>query len=73
MSDAGGDRTSGSEGGDAPAPTRHVFRRVRLSTEFVCEGATYADFDGDLDVDVAFGPRWYEGPSFTIEHEVYAP
>ena len=51
----------------------HRFRRMQLYTEFFCEGATYADFDGDRDIDVALGPRWYEGPSFTVAHEIYEP
>lgn len=67
-SDTGAERTIGI---DAPTSTQHTFRKIRLFTEFFCEGATYADFDGDLDMDVAFGPRWYEGPSFTLEHEIY--
>ena len=59
--------------GDTTVPTRHGFRRIRLSSEFYCEGATYGDFDCDGDTDVATGPHWYEGPSFTVEHEIYPP
>jgi FG-GAP-like repeat len=59
--------------GDPSMPMRHAFRRIRLSSEFYCEGATYGDFDRDGDTDVATGPRWYEGPAFTTEHELYLP
>ncbi len=74
-SDAGQERITWSTDSavDTPAATRHTFRKIRLFTEFVCEGATYGDFDNDRDMDVAFGPRWYEGPAFTVEHEIYAP
>jgi hypothetical protein len=71
-----GEKDAGEEGGMAPADaamTRHRFRRIRLSSEFYCEGATYADFDNDGDTDVATGPLWYEGPSFTAAHELYLP
>jgi hypothetical protein len=72
--DAGEERVIGSaEAGDAPTSTHRGFRRIQLATDFVCEGATYGDFDGDGDTDVAAGPRWYEGPSFTVSHEVYPP
>ena len=74
LADAGDDRAPPSIDADFDAtPTTHRFRRHRLYSEFFCEGATYADFDGDRDVDVALGPRWYEGPSFTASHEIYEP
>ena len=60
-------------GVDAPTTTGHAFRRIELTTEFYCEGATYGDFDRDGDTDVAAGPYWYEGPSFTASHELYPP
>jgi len=67
------DSTSPDTPGDTSAPMRHSFRRILLSSEFYCEGATYADFDRDGDTDVATGPRWYEGPAFTAAHELYVP
>ena len=75
LSDASEERDSTARDVPADAPTalRHHFRRVVLSSEFNCEGASFADFDRDGDMDVVFGPRWYEGPSFTVAHELYAP
>ena len=58
---------------DKSTPARHAFRKIRLSGEFYCEGATYGDFDRDGDIDVATGPSWYEGPAFTSAHELYLP
>jgi hypothetical protein len=72
--DAGRDGASPADDAEIDAALgTHRFRRVQLETEFFCEGATYADFDGDGDVDLALGPRWYEGPSFTVAHEIYEP
>jgi VCBS repeat protein len=73
--DAGQERSTGLSDAplDLPTGTRHAFRRIRIGSEFYCEGATYGDFDGDGNADVAFGPFWYEGPGFTARHEIYPP
>jgi hypothetical protein len=49
------------------------FRKIVLTTTFYAEGAGYGDFDGNGTTDIVSGPYWYEGPSFTTKHEIYAP
>jgi hypothetical protein len=62
------------EAGDGSlGPLGHRFRRVVLSTEFLCEGAAFGDFDRNGAIDVVAGPYWYEGPTFATAHEIYAP
>lgn len=51
----------------------HGFKRVQLSDQFWCEGASFADFDNDGVNDVVSGPWWYQGPGYTNRHEIYAP
>jgi hypothetical protein len=73
-SDSGGTGgSSGSAGSDAgvDVPTPHHFRRVTLSTQFLCEGANFGDFDGNGVTDVVAGPFWYAGPEFTEAHPIY--
>lgn len=53
--------------GAAPEIT---FQKLTLSDKFLCEGAYYADFDRDGDMDVVSGPYWYAGPDFKSRHEV---
>lgn len=45
------------------------FKKIRLTNDFVSEGATYGDFNKDGHTDVAAGPYWYEGPDFSKRHE----
>lgn len=52
-------------------PSLLEFERVTLSSEFLCEGASIGDLDGDGDADVAAGPWWYEGPYFRARHAFY--
>jgi hypothetical protein len=59
-------RTTGS-GGGALRP----FRKIVLSTSFLCEGASFGDFNRDGTNDVVAGPYWYEGPDFTSSHAIY--
>jgi putative membrane-bound dehydrogenase-like protein len=49
------------------------FERQQLSTDFLCEGATFADLDRDGKNDVVAGPWWYEGPEFKTKHAIYPP
>src|SRR5215831_11525387 len=49
------------------------FERRQLSTDFLCEGATFADLNRDGKNDVIAGPFWYEGPDFQKKHAIYEP
>jgi hypothetical protein len=55
-------------GGTGPVPS---FRKITLSTEFYCEGATIGDFNGDDVMDVVAGPRFYAGPDFDAPTAIY--
>jgi len=44
---------------------------LRLEKDFYAEGAGAGDMDGDGAVDVVYGPRWYQGPSFTRSFPIY--
>lgn len=58
--------TSGS-GDGAGRP----FRKIVLSTSFLCEGANFGDFNRDGTNDVVAGPYWYEGPDFASARAIY--
>jgi hypothetical protein len=64
----GGLSGGAGEGGAPPVPT---FRKIVLTTQFFCEGASYGDFDGDGTNDVVAGPYWYQGPDFSTRHALY--
>ena len=53
------------------SPALGGFERITLSSEFLCEGASIGDLDGDGDPDIAAGPWWYEGPDFKARHAFY--
>jgi HEAT repeat protein len=53
-------------------PPRDTFKKLVLADKFYTEGAYYADFNRDGNLDVVAGPFWFEGPSFTNRHE-YRP
>ena len=56
--------------GFAAEPLRvHTFERLHLTDQFYCEGASFADFNGDGNTDIVSGPYWYAGPDFTDRHE----
>src|SRR6478672_8631784 len=63
---------------DAPAPVKATpadqihWKKITLSTDFMCEGANFGDFNHDGKADIVSGPYWYEGPDFTRRHE-YMP
>jgi hypothetical protein len=66
----------GSRGASPPVDagsSAHHFRKITLSTEFTCEGASYGDFDRNGVMDVVALPYWYEGPTFTTRHQLFPP
>ena len=70
-SGSAGSSCSAGEGGGGGAAGELTFRKIVLSSEFFCEGANYGDLDGDGTSDVVAGPYWYEGPDFSVSHEIY--
>lgn len=48
-----------------------TYQKLQLSDQFLCEGATFGDFNHDGQMDVVAGPYWYEGPDFKQRHEYY--
>lgn len=50
-----------------------TYRKLHLTADFHCEGAYYADFNRDGNLDVVSGPYWYAGPDFQQRHEVREP
>lgn len=47
----------------------HEWEKIRLTNEFWAEGADSGDFNKDGHGDVAYGPYWFEGPTFEKRHE----
>ena len=58
---------------DAAPSLLRSFKRLALSDQFWCEGASFADFNQDGKNDVAAGPWWWEGPDFIERREIYPP
>lgn len=65
---AGAVMASSALAADAPK-----WKKLKLSDQFHCEGASFADFNKDGKVDVVSGPWWYQGPDFQTKHEIYKP
>jgi len=58
----------------AAAQTPEIdYEKLQLTDKFHCEGAYYADFDRDGNLDVVAGPYWYAGPDFQQRNEVRTP
>ncbi len=51
----------------------HTFKRIQLSDQFWCEGASFGDLNNDGVNDIISGPWWWEGPDYQKRHEIYAP
>lgn len=57
---------------DAGTTTIHFEKKV-LTDRYYCDGINAGDMNSDGKIDVVAGPFWYEGPDFTIKHEIYEP
>ena len=75
-SDAGTSGSGGAGGAgppDAGSGSALAFQKIILTQDFLCEGASFGDFNRDGIRDVVSGPYWYEGPSFATRHRLYPP
>ena len=58
----------------AATPPREVsFEKITLTGTYWCDGVNAADINRDGKIDIIAGPFWYEGPTFKVAHEFYAP
>src|SRR2546430_1972781 len=48
-----------------------TFKKIHPTDKFWAEGAHFADFNRDGNMDVVYGPFWFEGPQFQKSHEFY--
>jgi hypothetical protein len=53
--------------------TLFKFKRQLLTDVYFSEGANAGDLNRDGHPDVVYGPYWFEGPRFTVKHELYPP
>ncbi|MSU34471.1 MAG: VCBS repeat-containing protein [Pedosphaera sp.] len=51
----------------------HEFKKLHLDKYYWSEGANFGDLNRDGHPDAISGPYWWEGPKFTIRHEIYPP
>lgn len=56
----------------APSHALPTYRRLQLSDQFFCEGATFGDLNKDGHLDAISGPYWYAGPDFKQRNEIYS-
>ncbi len=55
----------------ANRPAAITFKKIQATAEFWAEGAHFADFNRDGEMDVVSGPFWYAGPDFKRRFEIY--
>jgi hypothetical protein len=48
-----------------------AYKKIPLNDQFLSEGATFGDLNRDGKPDAISGPYWWEGPDFTVRHEIY--
>ena len=53
--------------------TLHTFKKLHLDKYYWSEGANFGDLNRDGLADAISGPYWWEAPTFTKRHEIYAP
>ncbi|MCM8536092.1 MAG: DUF1080 domain-containing protein [Lentisphaeraceae bacterium] len=46
------------------------FQKTTITNNFYAEGADFGDLNGDGINDIASGPFWWEGPDFTVKHQI---
>ncbi len=49
------------------------FKKIRLTDEYWTEAPAIGDINRDGHADIVAGPYWYQGPDFSIRHEIYPP
>lgn len=55
------------------ALTAADFKKIKLESQFLSEGADRGDFNHDGKMDLVAGWLWFEGPDFTQRHEFNPP
>lgn len=46
------------------------FNKITITNKFISEGANFGDINGDGINDIVTGTYWFEGPKFTIKHQI---
>jgi len=49
----------------------HTFKKAQLTDKFWAEGANFGDFNHDGQIDLVYGPFWYEAPDYKKVHEYW--